>query len=93
MTDSRKTQTRTETGEIEIMTRWFYVVRSNDEFELPVFASEKVSEIVKFMGYKNHSSVCAYFSKEKAGKGAKRYRGPYKLERWEIMESAPKVQQ
>lgn len=65
------------------------MVRSNDEFELPVFASEKVSEIVKFMGYKNHSSVCAYFSKEKAGKGAKRYRGPYKLERWEIIESAP----
>lgn len=72
------------------MTRWFYVVRSNDEFELPVFATEKVSEIVKFMGYKSYSSVCAYFNKEKASKETKRYRGPYKLERWKILNQPQK---
>ncbi len=65
-----------------IKRHWLYIVRENDEYELPVLVTERAEDVVNYMGYSTMASVSAYFRSDR-----KTCRGPYKLERWEITPS------
>lgn len=61
---------------------WLYVVRENDEYELPVLVTDQPKEVVDFLGYANVNSLYTYFCRDKRKKTEERV-GPYKLERFE----------